>query len=152
MTHSNRLSTLAFAILLTVALASAAVSQQISMGNGESNRIVVEGMKRDARVFTFAEVTLAEPGWLVLHPFENGAPVGKIYVGARYLGAGTHENVSISVDTAPEPKAGTQFVVMLHGDVDGDETFDFYFVDEVNVADKAVFEGSTMIGHVISAP
>ncbi len=127
-------------------------AQEISMGNGEKSWIVVDGMTRDARELSFKEVTLAEPGWLVLHPFENGAPLGKIYVGAKYLAAGTHKDVKITVDTAPEPKTGTQFIVMLHGDVDGDETFDFYFVDERNVADKAVFEGSTMIGHVIAAP
>ena len=122
------------------------------MGNGETNAIVVDGMTREGRTFTFREVTLAEPGWLVLHPFEGGEPQGEIYVGAKYLPAGTHESVALDVQTAPEPAPGTQFIVMLHGDVDRDETFDFFFVDERNVADKAVFEGSTMIGHVIAAP
>lgn len=139
-------------VLLLAALALPAQSQEFSMGNGEQSRIVVEGMKREARQFTFPEVTLAEPGWLVLHPFEEGSPQGKIYVGAKYLPAGTHENVTIDVTTAPEPVAGTMFIVMLHGDVDGDQTFDFYFVDDTNVADKAVFEGTKMIGHAISAP
>ena len=138
--------------VLALTLAPMAWSQEFSMGNGEKSWIVVDGMTRDARQFSFPEVTLAEPGWLVLHPFEDGAPLGKIYVGASYLPAGTHENVTIEVDTAPEPEPGTQFIVMLHGDVDRDETFDFFFVDEVNVADKAVFEGSTMIGHMIAAP
>ena len=110
------------------------------------------GVTRDGREFTFQEVTLAEPGWLVLHPFEDAKPLGKIYVGAKYLPAGTHKSVTLEVQTAPEPKPGTRFLVMLHGDVDRDETFDFFFVDEVNVADKAVFEGNTMIGHVIEAP
>lgn len=44
------------------------------------------------------------------------------------------------------------YVAMLHSDVNNDETFDFVFVDELNVADKAVFEGKTMIAHVIKAP
>ncbi len=39
---------------------------------------------------------------------------------------------------------------MLHNDVNNDETFDF--VDELSVADKAVFEGKTMIARVIKAP
>ena len=143
---------LACVTLLALTLAPIAWSQEISMGNGEKSWIVVDGMKRDARQFSFPEVTLAEPGWLVLHPFEDGAALGKIYVGAKYLPAGTHKDVTIEVHTAPEPKPGTQFIVMLHGDVDRDETFDFYFVDERNVADKAVFEGTTMIGHVIAAP
>ena len=109
-------------------------------------------VRKDTPAFMFQEVTLAEPGWLVLHPFEDGKPLGKIYVGAKYLPAGTHKRVTLEVQTAPEPKPGTRFIVMLHGDVDRDETFDFFFVDEVNVADKAVFEGTTMIGHVIEAP
>ena len=138
--------------VLALTLAHMAWSQEFSMGNGKKSWIVVDGMTLDARQFSFAEVTLAEPGWLVLHPFEDGAALGKIYVGAKYLPAGTHKDVTIEVHTAPEPKPGTQFIVMLHGDVDRDETFDFYFVDERNVADKAVFEGTTMIGHVIAAP
>ena len=144
-----RLASLA---VVALTLAPNALGQEFSMGNGEKSWIVVDGMARDARQFSFPEVTLAEPGWLVLHPFEDGAPLGKIYVGAKYLPAGTHKDVTIEVHTAPEPEPGAQFIVMLHGDVDRDETFDFYFVDETNVADKAVFEGTTMIGHMIAAP
>ena len=138
--------------VLALALALPAWGQNFSMGNGEKSWIAVDGMTREARQFSFPEVTLAEPGWLVLHPFEDGAPLGKIYVGARYLPSGTHKDVTIEVQTAPEPETGTQFLVMLHGDVDRDETFDFYFVDETNVADKAVFEDTKMIGHIIAAP
>ena len=143
---------LACLTVLALTLAPIAWSQEFSMGNGEKSWIVVDGMALDARQFSFPEVTLAEPGWLVLHPFEDGEALGKIYVGAKYLPAGTHKDVTIEVRTAPEPKPGTQFIVMLHGDVDRDETFDFYFVDERNVADKAVFEGTTMSGHTIAAP
>lgn len=138
--------------LFALAVPASAPGQEMTIGNGEKNSIVVDGMTRQGRTFTFREVTLAEPGWLVLHPFEGGAPQGEIYVGAKYLPAGTHESVTLDVQTAPEPAPGTRFIVMLHGDVDRDETFDFFFVDERNVADKAVFEGSTMIGHVIAAP
>lgn len=124
----------------------------ITMGNGEANAIEVEGMTRDGATFTFPRVEIEGPGWLVLHPFEGGKPVGEIYVGARYLAGGVHEDVSVTVQTAPEPTPGTLFVVMLHSDVDRDGTFDFVFVDERNVADRAVFEGTTMIAHAIAAP
>ena len=143
---------LACLTLLAFAVAPSAWCEEITMGNGEKNSIAVDGMTRDARTFSFQEVTLAEPGWLVLHPFEDGKPQGKIYVGAKYMPAGTHKNVTLEVQTAPEPEPGTQFIVMLHGDVDRDQTFDFFFVDDTNVADKAVFEGTTMIGHIIAAP
>ena len=48
------------------------------LGNGEENRIVVEGMKHGGRTFTFPEVEIAKPGWLVLHPFGPSArPPGR---------------------------------------------------------------------------
>ena len=47
---------------------------------------------------------------------------------------------------------GEMFIVMLHRDVNENQAFDFVFVDAVNVLDKAVFEGRTMIAHAIPAP
>jgi len=136
-----------------LAFAEEPAAPVITMGNGEKNWIHVDGLERDGRTFTFREVHLEGGGWLVLHPFENGKPKGDIYVGARYLAAGTHEDVAIEISTAPEPSSGTPFVVMLHSDVDGDETFDFVFVDGgPNVEDIAVFEGTTMVAHVVKAP
>ena len=44
------------------------------------------------------------------------------------------------------------FIVMLHRDVNENQVLDFVFVDELNVMDTAVFEGSRMIGHAIPAP
>ena len=136
-----------------IALAEDAPRPQITMGNGEKNWILVDGLERSGRTLTFREVHLDAGGWLVLHPFEGGKPKGDIYVGARYLAAGTHTDVSIDITTAPEPAAGTPFVAMLHSDVDGDETFDFVFVDGgPNVEDIAVFEGTTMVAHVVKVP
>lgn len=132
--------------------ALAAARATIRRGNGEANWIKTDGVTRDGDTFTFSEVKIEENGWLVLHPFKDGKPVGKIYVGAQYVPAGLHRNVSISVDTAPVPEPGQMFIVMLHSDVNNDRTFDFYFVDELNVADKAVFEGNTIIAHAIKAP
>ena len=140
------------ALCLPLQAEEAVEAPQFSMGDGEEHRIVVDGMTREGRSFRFPEVTLAGPGWLVLHPFVDGKPYGKIYVGARYLAAGTHRDVTIDVTTAPEPEPGTKFVVMLHHDLDDDGTFDFVFVDERNVEDRAIFEGTVMIAHVIEAP
>ncbi len=148
----------AMAGLLLGALAWAAAPQAaedtsaIEFGNGSDNAIVVDGMTRAGRDFTIAEVTLADDGWLVLHPFADGRPVGEIYAGATFVPAGTHTNVVVRAQTVPEPVEGTPFLIMLHSDVDHDETFDFVFVDERNVLDKAVFEGTTMIAHPIAAP
>ncbi len=122
----------------------------LTTGNGESNWIVVEGVERDGATFTFEEVAIDGNGWLVLHPFENGKPVGEIYVGATYLESGRTRNVEISIEEPPDP--GEMFIVMLHRDVNENREFDFVFVDERNVLDKAVFEGTTMIAHPIAAP
>ena len=89
-------------------------------------------------------------GWLVMHPFKDGSPVGEVYVGATFLEDGVNYGVEITVDE--EPTAGTMFLVMLHLDVNANQEFDFVFVDERNVLDRAVFEGTTMIAHPIAAP
>ena len=41
---------------------------------------------------------------------------------------------------------------MLHRDVNEIHIFDFVLVDEINVLDKAVFEGTKMIAHTFAAP
>jgi hypothetical protein len=123
---------------------------QITLGNGEANWIVVEGATRDGATFRFREVVIDGNGWLVMHPFENGKPNGKVYVGATYLGGGKSMDVAITVE--PPPAKGDRFIVMLHRDVNENQEFDFVFVDEHNVVDKAVFEGTTMIAHTIAAP
>ena len=123
---------------------------QITMGNGEANWIVVDGMTREGATFRFSEVVIDGNGWLVMHPFEDGKPNGKVYVGATYLGSGSSKDVSITVEPAPEK--GDMFIVMLHRDVNENQEFDFVFVDEFNVLDKAVFEGTTMVAHAVAAP
>lgn len=123
---------------------------QMTIGNGEDNWIITEGATRDGATFTFPEVHIAGNGWLVMHPFEDGKPNGDIYVGHTYVGKGTNKDVEITVDN--EPDAGEMFIVMLHSDVNEDKIFDFVFVNEREVADKAVFEGTKMIAHAYPTP
>ena len=86
----------------------------------------------------------------MIHPFEEGAPNGDKYVAATFLKDGQNLNVGIQVYKGLI--SGEMFIVMLHRDTNENEVFDFVFVDEQNVMDRAVFEGSTMIGHAIAAP
>ena len=123
---------------------------QITFGNGDANWIVIDGMTRTGSTLTFSEVQIDGNGWLVLHPFEGGKPVGEIYVGSTYLGNGANQDVDITVESGIEP--GDMFLVMLHRDVNENQKFDFVFVDDRNVLDKAVFEGTRMIAHPIAAP
>ena len=116
----------------------------------ENAHIVVDDATREGSTFTFSTVQIDGNGWLVLHPFEDGKPNGDIYVGATYLTSGENRDVEVTVEE--EPSTGDMFIVMLHRDVNENQEFDFVFVDSVNVLDKAVFEGRTMIGHAIAAP
>ena len=50
------------------------------------------------------------------------------------------------------PEPGTPMLIMLHSDVNENQQFDFVFVDEQNVLDKAVFEGTTMVAKIFTTP
>ncbi len=141
---------LVVAIAIALSACSTIAGMVINLGDGEANWIVVEGAKREGAQFTFSEVHIDGNGWLVMHPFEDGKPNGDIYVGVTYVTDGDNRNVQITVDS--EPAKGDMFIVMLHRDVNENQEFDFVFVDAVNVLDKAVFEGRTMIAHAIPAP
>lgn len=131
-------------------IAAGASAQGRSMGNGQNNWINIDGVVREGGVLTFKDVQIEGNGWLVIHPFEDGAPNGDKYVAAAYLNSGKNENVSIEVYKGLA--AGEMFIVMLHSDSNANKVLDFVFVDEQNVMDRAVFEGTTMIGHAIAAP
>lgn len=123
---------------------------KFSMGNGEKNWIDVKGVTRNASTLTFREIQIDGNGWLVIHPFEDGAPNGDKYVASTYLADGKHANVDIHVLKGLEQ--GEMFIVMLHRDLNENRVFDFVFIDATNVLDRAIFEGSKMIGHAIPAP
>ncbi len=145
-----------FVTILTLSLAHAAAFAQTDqpskpgIGNGTKNWITVEDVTRDEGTLTFSEVQIDGNGWLVIHPFEEGEPNGDKYVASTFLNDGKNLNVDIKVHKGLT--SGEMFIVMLHRDTNENEVFDFVFVDEQNVMDRAVFEGSTMIGHAISAP
>lgn len=138
---------IAVAAMLVMALPA---SGQLAMGNGDANWIVTDGATRDGATLTFSQVKIDGNGWLVLHPFENGKPNGKIYVGHTFVEDGVTENVAVELDAAPS--SGDMFIVMLHRDANDNREFDFVFVEENRVIDEAVFEGSKMIGHAWAAP
>ena len=123
---------------------------QMTMGNGENNWIVLDDVKRDGPVLTFSNIRIEGDGWLVIHPFEDGKPNGDKYVGATFLNDGNNKDVKIKVHKGLE--SGEMIIVMLHSDSNSNKIFDFVFVDDVNVMDKAVFEGHKMIAHAISVP
>jgi len=164
------------AALLLMACATSkdkADSSAITMGNGKSNAIQMDGLTRsegvttfsetrvhgdtivnfrgDSVALTFPEVTIKDPGFIVLHPVMDGRPNGDVVSGFTYLNAGVNTDVSIQLNTPAD--AGRKFLVMLHSDVDNDRVLDFVFVEDgINVEDTAVFEGTRMIAHIFSVP
>ncbi len=140
----------AFVLSVGVSHAEDPATPRMAIGKGEKNWIITEGATRDASTFSFPEVMIDGNGWLVMHPFKDGVPNGKIYVGHTYISDGL--NTDVRIDVEPAAKSGDLFIVMLHSDVDEDEVFDFIFVDETHVEDRAIFEGDRMIAHVYSAP
>jgi len=123
---------------------------EFSMGNGTKNWIDVAGVTRNGSVLNFPEVQIDGNGWLVIHPFENGAPNGDKYVAKTYVENG--KNTDVDIDVLKGLTAGEMFIVMLHRDVNENKVLDFIFVDATNVMDRAVFEGPRMIGYAIPAP
>ncbi len=169
----------AAAILLGAAFLATGVSAQeepsasaVTLGNGESNWIKVDDVKRaysstyteqriteershvrrgDGSTLTFSEVHIDGDGWLVIHPFIDGKPNGDYVAGYTFVESGTNQDVSITLN--PAPKSGTMYLVMLHSDSNSDGVFDFVFVEDgVNVEDRAVFEGNQMIAHIFAVP
>ncbi len=123
---------------------------KVNMGNGLKNWIVVDGVTRENKVLTFPEVHVDGNSWLVMHPFEDGKPNGDKYVAASYVQKGTTTNVPIKVHKGVE--TDEMFIVMLHRDLNENRILDFVFTSDTGVMDAAVFEGTTMIAHAISAP
>jgi len=137
-------------LLLTGTASYAEEAPKITLGNGDKNWIVVEGVIRDESTLTFPEVQIDGNGWLVMHPFEDGKPNGDKYVAATYIIDGKNSDVEIKVHKGIE--SGEMFIVMLHRDVNENKVLDFVFVTDTAVMDTAVFEGTKMIAHAIPAP
>lgn len=84
-------------------------------------------------VVTVSKVTFSAAGWIVVRE-DTGSGMGSI-LGAQWLPAGTHENVT--VDLLRKTEAKKNYFVVLHGD-NGDKKFDKAVDGEVMVGGKAV--------------
>lgn len=122
---------------------------QITLGNGEENAIATEGIVRSGSTFTLPEVTIARAGFVVVHPFRDGEPVGNEYVAAQPVAAGTSSDVAVTVEGGVAE--GDMLLFMLHNDMNDDGVFDFGDGED-DVPDAPTFEGTTMIAHPVAAP
>lgn len=120
----------------------------VQTGNGENNRIITQDIARAGARFAFAKVEIDRDGWLVFHPFRDGAPSPTDVAGYVFLERGIHEPAVVMLDAAP--REGEMFVAMLHYDMNEDGVFDFQ--DGVSPPDAPVFENGVMIAHRIATP
>ena len=60
---------IALMLTLLIAFASSVALAQSGIGNGDSNWITVENVKKQGNTLIFSEVQIEGDGWLVIHPF-----------------------------------------------------------------------------------
>ncbi|NDV01753.1 DUF7282 domain-containing protein [Pseudoroseicyclus tamaricis] len=115
---SFKVHTLAALTAGASALAGAAAAQDDMMP-----MIMVQGVTASSNQIIVPEVMVDEPGFIVVHRMEDGAPVVPQSIGHAYVDAGTSDDVVIDLD---EPlMADEQYTLMLHYDTDGDGTYSF---------------------------
>jgi uncharacterized protein (DUF2141 family) len=84
--------------------------------------VTVDGVAAKDGSITFPSVKIDKDGFIVVHAVENGVPVLPGSVGHAMVKAGTTENVTVPIEgVAP----GTDYMVMLHYDTDGDGRYGF---------------------------
>lgn len=115
----------------------------IQTGNGVKNNITLAGTAQAGATLTVPWVEISDNGWLVAHPFRDGAPVPTEYVASTYIEKGLNRDVPLVLDAEPAP--GEWFAIMLHYDVNQDRVFDFG--DGITVPDRPVFEDGALVSH-----
>lgn len=136
-------------LFVTILCSNASAQDSATMGNGEHNWIITDGFSRSGDTLAFNEIKINGDGWLVVHAVVDGIPNGDQYLGATYLAKGIHNNVPVTIYRGI--RTGESLLVMLHHDSVANKSFDFIHLPNGDVVDRAVFEGATLIGHIITA-
>lgn len=123
-----------------IAAATAAGCSSLPFGGGadEPALVVRSQPKGSGGSVEIASLTLAEPGYVVVHANDGGKP-GAVIGRTELIDAGTHENVSVQIDPT---RAGDRVYPMLHTD-DGDGVYEFPGADA-----PTTFGGSVVVAPV----
>jgi plastocyanin len=106
-----------------------------------------QGLAEGETTIVIDSVTLALPGYVVIHQGDEDSFSGTVLGVSEYLEAGTHKNVEIDLDPAP---VNDQVVwAMVHTEDNGNETYDGASVDLPVVDEEA---GNPDFGGVIVFP
>jgi hypothetical protein len=110
-------------------------------------QVTIEGQDATSSV-SVASVTMHEGGFVTLHDASllDGAVLDSVVGVSDKLGPGTHEDVQVSLDEAPEGEA--QLIAMPHKDTNGNDAYDF--VTSEGSADGPYVTGEGAIVHVAS--
>ncbi|WP_256301436.1 DUF7282 domain-containing protein [Haloarchaeobius salinus] len=117
-------------LIVVVALCTSAVAGVAAAGTdttAESNHasVTFEAQTSGGHTVTVDEVTLADGGFVTIHDASvtEGNVFGSVLGTSQYLEAGTHEDVTITLDDPVSEDA--TLVAMPHRDTDGDRTYSF---------------------------
>ena len=111
---------LSLAALAAATLAALGGCTALGLGTGDVSPVFVAESQPRGDTLEIASVTLVRPGYVVVHDDEGGQP-GTVLGHSELLDAGTHEDVSIPLDSAG---TGGGVWPMLHVD-DGNGTYEF---------------------------
>ncbi|WP_257297669.1 PGF-CTERM sorting domain-containing protein [Haloarchaeobius sp. FL176] len=117
-------------LIVVVALCTSAVAGVAAAGTdttAESNHasVTFEAQTSGGHTVTVDEVTMAEGGFVTIHDASvtEGNVFGSVLGTSTYLEAGTHEDVTITLDDRVSEDA--TLVAMAHRDTDGDRSYSF---------------------------
>ncbi len=85
--------------------------------------ITLKGATFKGDTVTFPQVMMDKDGWLVIHAMKDGAPVLPSSLGSTFVPAGPSMNVAVDINE--KVMKGTDYLVMLHYETNGNGTYDF---------------------------
>jgi PGF-CTERM protein len=107
---------------------------------GPTASVTFDDQESSGDTVTVASVTTSDGGFIAIH--RNNAS-GEVIGSSDYLEAGTHSDVSVTLDESLD--ADATLVAMPHMDDDGDETYDFPENDAPYVANGSAVTDSASV-------
>jgi hypothetical protein len=117
--------------MLKRALALASALSLGAVAAHAENAISTDGLKATTNTVTIGTVTAEQDGYVVVHRTDFTGTLPGSVIGHAPVKAGANAEVAVTLEQQPE--AGTNLIVMLHAEGDGDTDFD--------AADKPVTAG-----------
>ncbi|WP_218644780.1 PGF-CTERM sorting domain-containing protein [Natronomonas gomsonensis] len=114
-------------------------------------QVTFTGQEDVSDTVTIDSVTLHNGGFVTLHDSTvlDGAVFDSVRGTSEYLGPGTHENVSVSIDEVPGGE--DTFVAMPHLDTNGNEAYDFVTSEAADDAPYTVAGNANVAPATVSA-